>query len=108
MGLPYFYMGEKPILFNYTDKCEKMGAVGFQDSHHEANETIADKLFSDKLNEVSKEQRDFVESYLGVNSNLSPSQIRWIIWKQFFLNIDKVFTLLWSILKNKIQARIKP
>jgi hypothetical protein len=106
MGLPYFFLGERPVLINHSDENIKIGEVGFQDSFHESNEMIADAIFRAPVDAVTQEQMKFVESFLGLDSVISQKSINWIFWRQFVLNFDKVLLQIFERIKLKIRINV--
>ena len=102
MGVPYFFLGDRPILINYTYEDFKKGEVGFLDDFHEKNEQKADAIFSTQVDEVTFEQRQFVEDFIGNDSPLSHFEVTCLIWKQFFKNVDVAILDVLKRVKNKI------
>jgi hypothetical protein len=86
LGVPYFFLGERPRLINLSSKELPVGEVRFQDEHHEKYEMRAEALFRTPLEDVSAEQREFVQSLLGLDARTSRAQLSWILWREFFRN----------------------
>jgi hypothetical protein len=87
IGVPYFFFGTLPQLVNHAHEEYPLGIVKrYQDEFHEACEENAKKLFGLPVDSVTLEQRVFVESMLGMDSHITPEQISWILWKEFFHN----------------------
>jgi len=89
LGLPYFFIGVRPRLVNVSHKEVPLGEVGFQDEFHREFEERAEALFSGVVREVSQAQREFVETVLGLTSNVSRARLSWILWREFFLHIKQ-------------------
>ncbi len=121
LGVPYFFLGERPKLINLADKNLPMGeAPQYWDNFHEEYAKKAEELFRIPVDTVTDEQRVFVESILGFDSRLTRRQVSWILWREFFRNWRQwraIFTpllvaflhkigLLWMI--KGIRQRLKP
>lgn len=84
LGIPYFFLGERPRLLNLSHEELPLGEVQFQDAYHEEFERRAEALFRTSVDEVTLEQRQFVEFVLGLTSNTSRARLSWILWIEFF------------------------
>lgn len=83
-GLPYFFLGARPKLINLSHPDMELGEVVAQDREHLELEKQAEALFRQPVDVVSAEQRAFVESQLGCDSQITPDQISRILWREFF------------------------
>jgi hypothetical protein len=107
LGVPYFFLGERPELFNITDKNLPEGVVPqYWDSYHEKLERKAEALFRLPVDNVTDEQRAFVESILGLDSRLSRWQVSWILWREFFRNWRQVVRIWFGGLLSKILGKL--
>jgi len=87
LGVPYFHLGERPVLVNIADPNLPMGVTPqYWDSYHEELAKKAEALFRAPVDRVSDEQRAFVEPMLGFGSRLNRWQVSWILWREFFRN----------------------
>jgi hypothetical protein len=87
LGVPYFFMGERPELLNISDKNLPKGvAPQYWDEFHEEYMRKAESLFSVPVDSVTEEQRTFVETILGFDSRLNRWQVSWILWRELFRN----------------------
>jgi len=87
LGVPYFQLGERPVLENIADPNLPAGvAPQYWDSHHETLGKKAEELFRAPVDRVTDEQREFVESILGFDSRLTRGQVSWILWRELFRN----------------------
>ena len=87
LGVPYFFLGEKPELLNISDKNLPEGvAPQYWDNYHEEYAKKAEALFRLPVDCVTEEQRAFVETILGFDSLLTRWQVSWILWREFFRN----------------------
>lgn len=87
LGIPYFFMGERPELLNISDKNLPEGvAPRYWDEYHEECAKKAEELFKLPVDVVTDEQRAFVESILGLDSRQTRWQVSWILWREFFRN----------------------
>ena len=86
-GIPYFFLGETPKLINNGDKNIPHGEVpGYYDEFHEEYGKKAEELFRVPVDTVTDEQRSFVESLLGLDSQITRWQVLWILWHELFCN----------------------
>ena len=107
LGVPYFFMGERPELINIADKNLPAGvAPQYWDRYHEEYSRRADALFSVPVDSVTDEQRSFVESMLGFGSRLTRWQVAWIIWREFFRNWRQVVRIWFGGLPHKILGKL--
>jgi hypothetical protein len=91
LGVPYFFLGDRPDLVNISDQNLPEGVVPqYWDNYHEELGKKAEALFSMPVDTVTNEQRAFVESILGLNSQLTLEQVSWILWREFFRNCWKL------------------
>jgi hypothetical protein len=87
LGIPYFLLGERPELLNIADPNLPAGvAPKYWDTFHEELAIKAEALFKAPVDSVTDEQREFVESILGLDSKLTRWQVSWILWREFFRN----------------------
>lgn len=106
LGVPYFFLGERPELINIADKNLPTGVVPqYWDSYHEEYVKKAEALFRLPVDSVTGEQREFIESLLGVDSRITRWQVSWILWREFFRNWRQwraIFTPLLFRFLNKL------
>jgi len=99
LGVPYFFLGERPELINIADKNLPTGvAPQYWDSYHEEYAKKAEALFRLPVDSVTGEQREFVESLLGVDSRITRGQVSWILWREFFRNWKQWYKIPKSVL----------
>ncbi|MDH4199243.1 MAG: hypothetical protein OEV66_02595 [Spirochaetia bacterium] len=99
MGIPYFFLGERPELMNISDKNLSDGMQKkYWDQDHEKYEKKADELFKSPVDVVTDEQRTIIEFQLGFNSRLSRWQVSWILWREFFRNWRQLNVVFKAIL----------
>ena len=84
LGLPYFFLGDRPRLLNLSHKEVALGEVDYQDEYHREYEKRAELLFSVRVDKVTPEQTLFVSSLLGLNSEVTRAALSWILWREFF------------------------
>ena len=84
LGVPYFFLGERPKLINESHDQLPIGEVGYKDETHEDYDLRANELFRYPVDKVTQEQRAFVEALLGVDANVTRTQLCWILWREFF------------------------
>lgn len=99
LGIPYFFLGDRPELINFADKNMPVGVVKqYCDKEHEEYEKKAEMLFGVPVDRVTEEQRAFVESILGFDSRLTRWQVSWTLWREFFRNWKQWHTIPQSVL----------
>jgi len=85
LGIPYFFLGERPKLFNISNPCLPDGeAPQYWDEFHEVYAKEAEALFRLPVDSVTTEQRSFAESLLGLDSQVTRRRILWLLWREFF------------------------
>lgn len=84
LGVPYFFLGERPKLINLSTKELPLGEVAFQDEYHEQYDRQAQQLFETPTDQVTLAQRRFVEPLLGLDSESSRLKVSWLLWREFF------------------------
>ena len=100
LGIPYFHLGARPELINLSDPNLPGGAAPrYWDSFHEECAKKAEALFELPVDNVTAGQREFVESMLGLGSQLSRRQVCRILWREFFRNWRKWHSIFTSLLK---------
>jgi hypothetical protein len=98
-GIPYFFMGNTPRLINIGDKELPIGLVAqYHDSYHEELAKKAETLFRTPVDSITKEQKAFISSLLGLDSDINQSNIKGIIWTEFFINWKNWYLILVSII----------
>jgi len=80
MGIPYFFMGEKPTLVNKSRNEFELGEI----RPNEEFITNVEKLLTSKVDSVTPEQKAFAKSRLGFDSTITDQDLAKIIWKEFF------------------------
>jgi hypothetical protein len=87
LGIPFYFLGERPELVNITDPNFPVGvAPQYWDSYHEEYTNKAEELFRMPVDTVTDEQRAFVESVLGLGSRLTRWQVSWLLWRELIRN----------------------
>ena len=87
LGIPYFFLGETPRIINNGDKNLPHGEVPeYYDKYHEEYGNKAKELFRVPVDTVTDGQRAFVESLLGLDSQITRWQVSWILWRELFCN----------------------
>lgn len=86
LGVPYFFLGNRPTLINTSHTELPLGAVGYYDEIHAEYSKRAQVLFGAPIDSVSAEQRTFIEYILGLDGGLARWQVSWILWREFFRN----------------------
>lgn len=85
LGIPYFFLGEKPELINICDKNFPIGLVPeYRDDYHRDYLIQAHMLFNEPVDNVTDEQCEFIESLLGIDSRITSRQVSLILWREFF------------------------
>jgi hypothetical protein len=87
LGIPYYFLGERPELVNIADLNLPAGvAPQYWDNYHEEYAKKAEELFRVPVDVVTDEQSAFVELVLGLGSRLTRWQVSWILWRELFRN----------------------
>ena len=84
LGIPYFFLGNRPKLINMSHTDMQLGEVVPLDNSHVEIQAQAEKLFSLPVAEVTPEQCAFVESMLGLDSRITSGKLSRILWCEFF------------------------
>jgi len=90
MGMPYFLFGETPSLLNKSDPNLPQGIYKHKNETAKQIHTTEQKLFRSMTDEVTLEQKIFVEWMLGFGSKMTRFSLSFIAWAQFLKN-QKVF-----------------
>jgi len=110
IGLPYFFMGEQPICINESSNSEPLGNIRYNlDSSYLENEQKAFKLFGQIEEEVTIEQKEFINSLLGLHPDaLTINQLKFILWEELLKSGWLIKKFLLSIYNelSKFQDRI--
>lgn len=86
-GVSYFQLGNRPELVNIADPNLPDGVAPHHwDSQHEELAIRSENLFSTPVDQITDEQRKFVESILGFDSHISRWKVSWILWREFIRN----------------------
>ena len=99
MGLPFFLYGQQVSYYNYGDPNVPKELYSPSQMHQTYNK--ANQLFSKLSNEITQEQKDFVEAELGIHTALSKRQIRLLLWKAF------IYYYLKNIPKSAIRRALR-
>ena len=87
LGVPYFFLGETPRVINNGDKNLPHGSVPeYYDEFHEEYGEKAKELFGVPMDTVTDEQRAFIQSLLGLDSEVTRWRVSWILWRELFCN----------------------
>lgn len=95
-GIPFFLLGPYP---EYHIKGSKAVSDGIQnltdygDSEDIENFEKLKHSLRSISDEISEEQRAYISHYLGLDAKLSRLKMSGIMWREFFLNMDKVLPL---------------
>lgn len=93
LGLPFFLIGESPLLLNSELKDMNMGKQGRIEDFAIGRKTR--KLFSTSpVKTISKIQSQFVADELGIHDCLSPTKMRSLFWK--YLKKERLW--IWMVL----------
>lgn len=84
LGVPYFFLGDRPKLINESHDQEPLGEVGYKDELHKKYYLRAEELFRQPVDMVTLEQRIFIESILGMDADTTRIQASLILWREFF------------------------
>jgi len=105
-GVPFFYLGDRGKLINISNKNLPDGIVGpYWDKDHERYEKKAESLFRKPVDSVTDEQRLFVETALGFDSQLTREQVSWVLWRNFFCCWRQWAPLLKSLITFNLICR---
>ena len=80
MGIPFFLHGRNPKLVNHGDKNIPLGEYAYADKEFLAVQS----LFSERVQEVTPEQRAFVEKNLGLHDGLSRKEFAKLLYTAWF------------------------
>jgi hypothetical protein len=107
MGIPYFLFGEKPELLNISDPNLPNGI--YAPTQKCAKEMIAleEKLFGELRDEVTLEQRIFVEWRLGMTADICRFEAMAIVWKEFFRNFGYWIRESMKRFVKKVKIKVK-
>ena len=103
LGIPYFYFGEVPVLHNVSSTQLPVGVVDFSDEHHRRNETKAMEMFRHPVDQVTQEQKEFIEYYLGLDATTSRLRSAVLIWRELLVSWRSwriIFSPFVSALRN--------
>lgn len=84
LGIPYFFLGERPRLVNLDHKDWPPGEVRLQDEVFLELAAKSEQLFGAPVDAVTEAQRDFVGRTLGLEASITRAQVARILWKEFF------------------------
>ena len=125
LKIPFFLLGESPLIINKTGKDKNAGKPTRLDESTYGR--IATKIFSTgPITKIAKHQAKFVSDEMGIKDCLTPKKMRTLLWHYFkkeqawtravlpywaisfliFLNIDQPILKLFNQLKN-IKANLK-
>lgn len=91
LGVPYFFLGDRPKSVNISNENFPLGTE--LKYPVEKSITTGEALFRLPVDRVTDEQRVFVESMLGLDSQLNRRQVSWIIWREFFYHWRQWFII---------------
>lgn len=104
MGIPFSLFGTQCKYFNVFDPNLPKGEFNYKDFIYKR----AEKLFTGLYKEVTSEQRQFVEEYLGVNDSISRVKFSSILYKAYLKRgnllkdiLNYFFVRKFKRLKNK-------
>ncbi|MEX1199309.1 MAG: hypothetical protein WEB02_00845 [Methylophaga sp.] len=114
-GIPFFLFGPYPEYHIKGSKAVNDGKQNLSDYGDDddiENFVQFKALLSTRTDKVTEEQRSIVSQYLGINSEISRKKASWILWRELFLNLDKVpimyltkFAKVVKKLGNKLNLR---
>jgi hypothetical protein len=79
MGIPYFFLGERPRLVNLDHKDWPPGEVRLDDEVFRTLTARSEALFGEPVAAVTGEQRDFAAKALGLDSTITPQALAGIL-----------------------------
>jgi FkbM family methyltransferase len=80
MGIPFFFYGSEPDLFNHADPNIELGKYN---SYKTPTYLKVRELFNKPVDEVTLDQKLFVNEELGVNDTISRSKMAFILYSTF-------------------------
>jgi len=103
LGLPFFLLGEKPRLD--ISKSRDLNIAYLSPGQDCQTGEIAEKLFSSgSRDKISREQKEFVESEMGIGDCLSRGQMNKLLWRYSKQNryyfLQSISYLLWICYKS--------
>jgi hypothetical protein len=109
MGIPYFLIGSMPKAINYSSN--KVIGVDPEPFQKEVL-NIEKNIFYARCDDVSLQQKIYVEWMLGLNSGVSPLEASWILWREFFRNWPRWYLIfqpivVWLIRKLGLEERAR-
>jgi hypothetical protein len=95
MGIPFFLHGDRPELINKSDPTLSPGKMKVGESSD--TNKYAYQLFSERVDEVTRAQKSFVEYELGITEGCSRMRLSLVLWKAYMK----------YVLDAKLKRRIK-
>lgn len=80
MGIPFFLAGTPPELFNHSDPNCPPGAI---DIEHNRKYQAMCRLFEARNDQVTPEQKAFVEYHLGIHDCVTPEEMHRLLWEAY-------------------------
>lgn len=102
MGMPYFLLGDRPDLLNISDKNLPLGIYEHKNETAIQLHELEQKIFGDKFDHVTLEQKIFVEWVLGFSSKITRAKFSVIVWCQFIKNIKKFIHMAFKGIVRKV------
>lgn len=103
LGVPYFLFGKRPRLVNLSHKDLPLGEVGIQDEYHEEYARKAEALFSHSVDEVTADQKQFIERLLGLDSRTGRVKASHILWTELLRHRRECWSLYSTLLANSLR-----
>lgn len=95
-GIPFFRFGPYPEYHIKGSKAVKDGKQNlsdYGDSDDIENFEKFKQLLSIRTDSVTEKQKIMVSNYLGIDAGITRLEASGIMWREFFLNLDKVLPL---------------
>ena len=102
MGIPFFLMGDRSTWVNHGNKNIPLGEL-----HMDKDHLPAEALFTERVDQVTPEQRAFVEKHLGIHDGLSRKEFSKLLYTAWFrkANIAKD---LYELVKYQAKNMARP
>lgn len=104
-GIPFFLFGPYPeyhIKGSKAVKDGKQNLLDYGDSDDIENFEKFKQLLATRTDSVTEQQKILVSSYLGIDAVTTRLEAFGIMWREFFLNLDKVLPLYLSKLMRAV------
>ncbi len=95
LGIPYFFLGDRPRLVNLDHKDWPPGEVRLDDEVFKTLTARSEALFGEPVDAVTREQREFVDRALGLDADITPREVSRIL-RDELLHHWREWAPLWS------------